>query len=437
VLSLVALAGLPLVVFTVVAAPLLVDVLAPGFDKETQHVAVPLVRIMAPYVWLTIMATIAVSLLQAQERFARAMSANALSSLAMVVALPLLVHPLGVEGAAWAMVAAAAAQFLVVWFFLAREGLPLWVSPWASDERSVVLDFVRRSAGFYSFAAAGQLSGVAFRIAASTAGKGAYAALGLALRLQRALIAILLMPVQYVLLPALAHTEARNERAEADAELVATLRQVIYLVAPIIAVLVVLAIPVTSLVYERGSFSGADTDDTAVTLAALCVAILPTGLYMLLEQAAYARQRTRLVVRTNVAVELTQGALYFPMVALFGVPGIAVAFFAATGLAAGIYTWRLRPIHRRDVPVHVRFVGATLLACAALVGVTLAARVGLESALDPGPGLPQALVVVPAALAGLVAYLAASWALRIREPLVLGRSMKALISRGSTPASVD
>src|SRR3954452_6760414 len=60
VLSLVALAGLPLVVFTVVAAPLLVHVLAPGFDQQTQDVAVPLVRIMAPYVWLAIMATIAV-----------------------------------------------------------------------------------------------------------------------------------------------------------------------------------------------------------------------------------------------------------------------------------------------------------------------------------------------------------------------------------------
>jgi putative peptidoglycan lipid II flippase len=429
ILSLVAMASIPLVVLALVAAPLIVDVLAPGFDAETKEAAVPLVRIMAPYIFCIILSTIAAALLQAQQRFGRAMSASALSPLAMVVTLPLLVPAIGIEGAAWAIVAAAAVQLLVVWGLLLRDGLPLWVSPFA--ERDAVRDFVSRAARFYSFAIAGQVSGVAFRIAVSTAGKGAYAALGLALRLQRALVSLLLMPVQYVLLPALAHSEAQGSRDEADRELVATLRQVVYMVAPVVLVLVVLSGPVTSLVYERGSFSAEDRDTTALTLLALCVAILPTGLHMLLEQAAYARQRTRLVVRTNVAVELTQGALYFPTVALFGVPGIAVAFFAATGLAAVVYGWALRPVRRSDVGGHVRFLVATAAACASLAAVTAVARAGLEAAFDPAPGIAQAVIVVPSALAGFATYLLASWLLRIREPLALARSLRELAARRS------
>lgn len=416
--------ALPLVLVVEAAAPWIVGALAPGFSSSTRDLATDLVRLIAPTMWFSLMAVLSTALLQARERFGRAMLCGLAMSATLLVALPLLVHVWGVHGAALAMTISVAIQAAVGWGFLIAEGLPPIVSPW--KHRNVIGEVRRRLAPFLGYGAASQLSGIVLRMSLSTLNTGLYTVFSLATRLYRSLLSLLLTPVQYVLLPALARSEAEGDRRGADAELVATLRQMAFLIAPLVVMLFVLRTDVTSVVFERGEFNASDTGRTADTLGVYAFVLLPAGAYLLLEQTAYARRATKLVVRTNVTVEFIQAALYFPLAHLAGATGLAAAAGAASLAAVGIYLRSLRPEVPASLGALSRFGVALATALAAEAVVAVVVRQLVTDALDPEPGLARVVVLIPTACAGVLAYLSVILLMRVREPYVLGATLRGL-----------
>jgi len=417
ILALVVLVGVMLVGLVEAGADVLVSALAPGFSDASADLAVTLLRIVAPMAPATVVSTLAVAALQARGRFGRAQLVNVAGGVALLAAMPVLIHLWGVRGAAAGMLVGAVVQALAGWAFLVLEGVPRVVAPWAAREE--VREFVRRTVPFVGYAAASQGSGVVLRIALSTLAAGGYAAYALGSRLYRSVFSLLLTPVQQVLFPALAHSEAADRRDEADAELIATLRYATFVTVPVGVALCALSAQSVSLVFERGQFDAADTHRTAVVLAVMSLAIVPTGLYVLLEQAAYARARGRLIVRINVAIEAVQAALYLPLALWVGAGGVAAASVVAVAFAATAYLNTLRPeggafaTHRA---YGVRLLGCALTMLVAMVLVTQA----VEALLEPGRGLAQAMVLLPATAVGATIYVATARALGLSEPSRLG-----------------
>jgi putative peptidoglycan lipid II flippase len=428
-----ALIVLPVVVFVVAAAPLLVSLLAPGFDDPTTTLATHLLRIVAPTAFFGLVAALAAALLQARERFGQATATQIFGNLAMLIALPGLVSAWGIEGAATAMLVSTGFQALTTLLLLARVGIPPFATP-----RAVWVDirvFLKRWSTFLPVAGAGQASGIVFRISASTLGAGMYAVVALSWRLNRALVTLVLAPIQLVLLPALARSEALGRRDLADAELVATLRQVAFLATPIVAGFVVLRDEAVSLVFERGEFTRMDVHDTATVTAVLAFTILPNAAYLLLEQAALARHRSDLVVRGNLLAEGIQVVGYYPMAVLLGAPGIAVAAGVAVFVLMVFYAIVLRPagMHPR---VHLGFAARMVGATAALVVAAVVVREVAISVFDPGGGIGELVVILPAAIAGTLVYLGAVFALRLPEPRLLLRTF-AELRRGQPATTVS
>jgi putative peptidoglycan lipid II flippase len=424
ILAAVALAGTALAVVVVLLAGPLVAILAPGFDDATADLATDLLRIiaiMAPFVAVAALASVA---LQARQRFGRAMAGNVFGGVALLAAMPALVHAWGVEGAAAAMAIGAVVQAICGWAFLMADGMPGVVAPWA--ERAAVGDFVRRTLPFVPYAAVSQGSGVTLRIAASTLGTGLYTSFALAYRLYRSVISLLLTPIQQVLLPALSASEAGDRRAAADDELVATIRYAAFVLMPVAVVLVALSGETVSVVFERGAFTPDDADSTAEVLALFSLSLLPNALYVLLEQSAYARRHTRLVVRTNVALEVVQGALYVPLVLLLGVAGIPVAALLGLIVAVTSYVVVLRPARLR---AHASFALRLALCGAVMLAAVLVAAELVERAVDPPPGIRRLLIVVPAVVVGAAAYLIAARAARLSEPRRLTELLAGVLQR--------
>lgn len=411
ILTTAALAGTALAALVVIGAALLVTLLAPGFDPATAERSVTLLRIIAPMAPFVAVATLAAAALQARHRFGRAMLASVAGAAGVVATMPIFVHWWGVEGAAAAMTFGAVAQAACAWGFLFAEGVPLMVAPWR--ERAHVVDFLRRVLPLWPYVAASQGSGVVLRIAASLLATGLYAAFSLAYRLYRSVISLLLVPVQQVLLPALSLSEVRARRAAADDELVATLRYAAFVLVPVTVALAVLSDEAVSAVFERGAFTAGDTERTGAVLALFALAIVPSGLYVLLEQAAFARLHTRLVVRTNVMLEIVQGALYVPLVLALGAQGIPVAIVVALILAAGRYLVVLRPARLR---VQAPFVGRLALCAVAMTATVLLTIALVRSVISPPPGLAQLLIIVPATITGAAAYLLAAELVKLKEP---------------------
>ena len=411
ILTVVFIAGTLLALVVVALADPLVHLLAPGFDAPTSDRAVVLLRIIAPMAPFVAVAALAAGALQSRHRFGRATVAAVLGSGAVLVAMPLVVHWWGVEGAAFAMTVGAIAQALCGYWFLALEGIPVLVAPWR--ERGHVREFARRTTPFFTYAAATQGSGATLRIAGSLLGAGLYAAFSLASRLYRSALTLLIVPVQQVLLPALSHSEAGGRSESSASELVATLRYVAFVLVPVTVALTALSEPTVSVVFQRGAFSQHSTEQTATVLALFSLALPPTAVYILLEQAAYARHMTRLIVRVNLGLEIVQGALYIPFALWLGAGGIPLVGVLATLGATSTYLRYLRPAPLR---AHAGFAGRLAVSALAMLVVVVATAALVEGTLDPRPGLPKLAIVIPACLTGAVTYLAVARFSGLREP---------------------
>jgi putative peptidoglycan lipid II flippase len=422
VLTAVLAAGTLVAVLVGLLARPLVVVLAPGFDDVELERSVGLLRLVAPMTPFVAVAALAAGALQARHRFGRAMVASIVGSAAVLVAMPPLVSVWGIEGAALATTLGVVAQALCAWGFLLAEGVPPVIAPWRA--RKHVMEFVRRTAPFISYAAATQASGAVLRVAASLLGTGLYTAFSLAYRLYRSLLTIMIIPVQQVLLPALSHSEAGGRSDGSAAELISTLRYVSFALTPVTVVVAALAQPIVSAVFERGEFSAGNADSTAIALAVFALALLPSALYFLLEQAAYARRRTSLIVRVNLSIEAIQAGLYVPGVLLLGIAGIPAAGVLAALFAAGSYLYQLRPGPLR---AHSGFALRLVIAAAVMAAATLAAAAAVDAALHPAAGLAQVVIIVPAGLAGLVVYFVAAQLIGLREGARLFSLLKAFV----------
>lgn len=410
----------PLVLAAVVFAPILVAVFAPGFDERTADETTTLLRYLAPTMWLSLGTMLAVSILQVRERFGLAMLANLIGQMVLVVALPPLVVWLGVKGASLAMLVGIAVQCSIALWFLTREGMPAFANPFRYRETTRV--FARRTLPFLAYAGASQGSAVVYRISASTLRTGLFAALSFGSRIYRAVYSLIFLPIQTVLFPGLARHHAEGRPEDFLGELRATLRYVVYLVTPVVIAMVALRTETISLLFERGDFTAGATEKTAAALGVFALVLLPAGTYMLLEQAAFARLRTRVVITTNLGLESTQAALYFPLTAAFGIVGIPLAILVGMAVANLLYLVRLFPGSvRRSVEAQAGYLARVLVCALAMTTALLAVAPATDALFDPSPGLSQAAIVLPAATAGFASYLGMSHLLGLREPQALSR----------------
>jgi putative peptidoglycan lipid II flippase len=108
------------------------------------------------------------------------------------------------------------------------------------------------------------------------------------------------------------------------------------------ALMLVLAHPLVQVLFQRGAFSAADTDHTAITLIGFVVGLLPLALNFLLADAFCALGKTR--VNMSMAVfGLSANALFdYLLSRLWGSLGIALATSAiyACGLPIWLFTLR-------------------------------------------------------------------------------------------------
>lgn len=404
----------PVVIAVILLAPVIIDLLAPGFDTATADQAIVLLRILGLSMWLMLATSLAAALLTAIERFGRSTVANLIGQASLVALLPLLIASNGIEGAAWAFVAAAAAQAVFTWALLLVEGMPPLVNPLRYREQ--VGAFGRGLVPFLGYAAAVQASGVVFRISASLLKTGLFASQTLARQLYMGLFALIFVPLQTIVLPSLAQHAAEDRHTEFMAELRAALRYSIFMVVPVSVALMVLAEPTVSFVFERGEFSAADASNTAMAMRVYALGILFTGLYTVMEQAAYARGQNRLIVGTNVRIEAIQAPLFLGLTLWLGVTGIPVASVIGGAFGGAYYLHRftrgdLSGALRRQGGFFVR-VGACGLASGLAVWGTWRA---MDALADPGPGLPQAIALVPATAVGVGVYCGLSLVLGLRE----------------------
>jgi putative peptidoglycan lipid II flippase len=401
----------------VLTAPVVMPLFAPGFEGEILDLTITLSQVLFPILILLGVSGVVVGILNSYDRF----GAFAISPLfwnltiiAVVVALAPAFHGQNrIYAYAIGILAGTLVQLLIpVWDLRHTPFKFEWSFEWRNpDVRRVLLLMlpVTISLGLINF------NMLVNSLFGSLVSDQAPAAIDKAFRIYQLPQGIFSVAIATVLFPTLARFASRGEMESLRATMANGMRQILFVLVPATAAILVLSEPMIRLIYQRGEFSAADTTLVATALFWFAFSLPTNGLYLLQTRTFFSLQRpwmaTGLAGLDLVVSALAALVLYKP----FGVGGIVVG----TGIGTSAAVFAQAVILRREFNGLElgRLFGTTVkitIAAAALAAVSFAAWDLLDNALGRGLAGQITSLSVGLGLGGL-AYLGAAKLLRIAE----------------------
>jgi putative peptidoglycan lipid II flippase len=437
--AVVSMVGLALILLTgigIIVAPAVVRLytlrLSDAAAVAQQQVATDLLRMFMPQMFFYGLVAIATALLNAHRRFAAPAVTPVLNNLlvtAIFLALPHLVDgPLTLDGirddpgTLWLLglgtTAGIAAMALPLLPALRRAGIR--IRPMFRPRHPAVLKVIRLSGWTAGYVAVNQVALWIILVLANgtTGGVSIYQGAYIFFQLPHGLVAVSLMTT---LSPELAETAARRDFTAFRRNLALGLRLMTLVILPASLGLALLAKPVVSLLLERGALTAGQADVTAACVALLAVGLLPFSLYLYALRGFYALQDTRTPFVLNCWENVANVAVAVALYPWFGVEGLALSFSVAY---AGAAVMALRSLARRTDGLGLDLRSRQVLARTAVAALVMTLAVWL--AVVALPGRPLAIVEVATGVAvGVVVYIAALSAMRVREVAEIRRRLRA------------
>jgi putative peptidoglycan lipid II flippase len=236
--------------------------------------------------------------------------------------------------------------------------------------------------------------------------------------------------VATVLFPALARLATRRDVDGLRALTGTGTRQIFLLLIPAAACTLVLAEPITRLVYERGEF---DADSTRIVSDALfwfSFSLPFAGVNLLLTRTFFSLQRPWLPTGLGAATLLVNLVVALALVGPYGIGGIVVATaVASAAMTAGQLFYLRRELGGRlEGAQTLRAVARMLLAAVTLAVVAYLVWLGLDALL--GRSLPAQVVSVGGGLAaGTAMYCAAVLRMQVAEAQQIRELVRARVGR--------
>ena len=202
-----------------------------------------------------------------------------------------------------------------------------------------------------------------------------------------------------------------------------------FLFLPITIWVVLNALPVTRLLYERGQFRTQDSVLISRILMLYGIGILPNAIAMILIRGFYAIQDTL----TPLVAESINLAFYTITATWL------TSRFGIGGLAIGLVLWKRRGLLRVDLDL-LRLCAQTAIATIAMAAVSWLSLHLLQSTFDSGKMVLRLCVLGIVLITSATAFLATAHFLRIGEAghtLSLIRDLIGKNRRTRTGSSVD
>lgn len=410
-----------LVLFGVLAAPWLIDAIAPGFHGEKRELTVLLVRILFPGAGLLVGSAWCLGVLNSHRKFFISYTAPVLWNVAMIAGM--IAFGKGrsqnslVVITAWASVVGSALQVAVQLPIVLKllGGLKLSLAVHAEHVQSVIRNF------FPVFFSRGvvQISAYVDAFLASWLPTGAVSALAYAQTLYTLPVSLFGMSVSAAELPMMSGAiGAADEVASIlRARLNSGLRQITFLVVPSVVGFLVLGDVIVAAIYQSGRFTHADAMYVWGILAGSTVGLLSSTLGRLYSSTFYALRDTRTPLKfAIVRVVLTTAFGYLAALPIPRLLGIEPRWgVAGLTISAGIASWVEFTMLQKGIRARIGQVGVPLgflaqVWTAAMIGAGVARGVLILSGLQ-GPIL---VAIVILGIYGVVFFGVAS-ALKLPE----------------------
>src|SRR6185437_1044430 len=228
----------------------------------------------------------------------------------------------------------------------------------------------------------------------------------------------------------LARHAVRGEHDQLRARMAGGVRQILLLLIPAAALMMVLAVPATRLVYQRGEFTPEATHLVSRAIIFWALTLPFEGMSLLYSRTFFSLQRTW-ITTPLAAVNLGLNALVaFLLYKPLGISGVVLGTVVGTAAMTLLQIWILR----RDLGgiqgrATLMAVARMLVSAAALAGVSYGVWYALDAEL--GRSLPAQIVsLLVGAGAGLAVYAVGVLVLRVPEAGQIRRLVTGRLRRG-------
>jgi putative peptidoglycan lipid II flippase len=433
-LVLIGLAGFSLLM--AIFAPWIVPLVTPGFDAPTTELTIRMTRVMLLSPVFIGMGAVVSGILNSYERFAVPAIAPLLYNLAIIGAAIFLAPVMGVEGLAVGVAIGSLAHLLVQLPNLAAVGqrYDLTISLHHPGVRRVAWLMGPRTLGL----AAVQINFIASTLLASGLPEGSVTAYNYAFQLMQVPVGVVGVSIAVVLFPRLSRDAALGRVRDVRAQLATALRILLFIAAPLTAVMTVLREPLTAVFFQYGLFSAQSTQRTAEALLFFTIGLGAQTLVPLLARTFYALQDTRTPVIWAIAAVALNVPLMAWLAGPMGVGGLALALTITATLEVIGLLWALR--QRLNGVQGGELLGslarstvAAVAAALVLLGGLQLAQAGFASLLAHGLG--RLIVLLALSAMGPAIFVLVAAALRSPELGELRRLLQGRFRRSPSDAA--
>lgn len=316
-----------------------VKIFAAGFDKDTAAIAVRLIRISAPSIYLMCMVNICGGYLQANKSFL-APAAISLPRNAAIVVSVVLAASLGTDWLGWGLLLSYLLEFLFLIPFVFRTGYRY--KPVLDFKDAYIHETLYVVTPILIGVCVGQVNKIIDRSMASTIIEGGISALTYAVIINNAVQEILVTGIITILFASCSELVAKQEHTRVKEKLSETINSMIFLIVPACVGVTVLAEPIVELVLCRGEFDQNSLKLTAGALRCYTVGLMFLAIRDTLVKVFYAYKDTKTTTKASITAIALNIALNVILGKLIGINGLALATSISAIINCGIIFVQLR-----------------------------------------------------------------------------------------------
>lgn len=326
-LSLVAIVMTVLACFLILAADWIVPATVKGFSATQIQETIALTRIMAWSPLLLGVSAVMGGVLQATKRFIAFATAPVFYNIGIIVGIVVLAPRFGIRGVAMGVVLGAALHALIQAWPVLRTHSFRFSFPRRQDAqlRRVLALMGPRTIGL----AITQLNLLVLLAMASSLADGSVSVLSFANNVQSVPLGLIGISFAVAALPALAESVAKKDRTQTTELVMRITRQVLFLIVPLAAWLILLRAQTVRLLLGQGAFDWDDTRQTALLVGWFALSLPAQALIPLFARVWYAYQNARIPLMVGIVGEGVNIVSALILRRCFGVAGLAIAFSLA------------------------------------------------------------------------------------------------------------
>ncbi len=344
VLILVVTAMILLSVLLGIFAPYVMKVITPGFSEEKMRLAVELTRIMFLSPLLLGISAIFGGILVSFKRFLTYSLAPMMYNIGIIIGALFFVKIWGPFGLAWGVVLGALLHLLIQYpaikfsgykfEFLFRESL--------RNENIKKIFYLMLPRTFAI--AANQINLLIITIFASTLKSGSLAIFNFANNLQSVPLGVIGVSFAVAAFPALSSFASKEKKDEFVSAFSKTARQIIFLIIPLSAFILILRAQIVRITLGTGEFDWEDTVLTFDTLGILALSLFAQSLVPLLTRSFYSIHDTKTPFFIALGSEIINILLVILLIDKYALFGLAIAFSvsATFNMITLLYALRIR-----------------------------------------------------------------------------------------------